>query len=187
VVSYVVDLPFGRGKKIANHVSGLADKMISGWGINGITTYQSGFPVQLGAPDLSNSFGGFSRPVSTGKSGKLDGSAQSRLNQWFDTTQYRLPAPFTFGNISRSLPDVRMNGIRNYDFAIFKAVRFGAEERYAVSFRTEFFNLFNRVQFGPPNSGCCSPSVGGSNSDFGKVTSQANFPRLVQFALRFAF
>jgi len=187
VVSYVLDLPVGKGKKIAGNVSGFVDKVISNWGINGIVTYQSGFPVQLSAPDLSNSFGGFSRAVSSGKTGKLDGSPQSRLNEWFDTSQYLLPQPFTFGNVSRSLPDVRMNGVRNWDFAVFKAVPFGPEARYNVNFRAEFFNLFNRTQFGPPNAACCSPSVGGSNSDFGKITSQVNFPRLVQFALRFSF
>jgi hypothetical protein len=187
VASYVLDLPIGKGKKFAGNVSGFADKLISGWGINGIVTYQTGIPVQLTAPDLSNSFGGFSRPVSSGQSGELGGKAQSRLDQWFDTSQYLLPQPFTFGNISRSLPDVRMDGIRNWDFAVFKAIRFGADGRHSVNFRTEFFNLFNRTQFGPPNAGCCSPAVGGNNSDFGKVTSQNNFPRLVQFALRFSF
>ena len=158
-----------------------------GWGINGITTLQSGFPLQLGADNLSNSFGGSSRPVSTGKSGKLTGSATGRLNEWFDTSAYTPPVPFTFGNLSRTLPDVRTQGINNWDIAIFKNTKFGPEERFGIQFRTEFFNTFNRTQFGYPNTSCCRPEQGGSNNSFGVVSSTANLPRLVQFALRFTF
>lgn len=187
VVSYVLDLPMGRGKKFGKNATGAADKIISGWGLNGISTWQSGFPLQIGGPDLSNSFGGSSRMVSTGKSAKLTGRAEDRLNRWFDTSQFLLPQPFTFGNITRSLPDVRGPGINNFDFAVFKNTNFGPENRLGLQFRTEFFNLFNRVQFGAPDTGCCSPAQGGNNSHFGQITSTANFPRLVQFALRFVF
>ena len=187
VVSYVLDLPVGKGRKFATNVTGVADKLLSGWGVNGITTFQSGFPLQLSGPDLSDSFGGFSRPLSTGKSGKLSGSAQSRLNEWFDTSQYLPALPFTFGNVSRSLPDVRGPGINNFDFAIFKSTTFGPDGRFGVQFRTEFFNLLNRTEFGAPNTSCCRPDQGGTNSSFGVISSTANFPRLVQFALRFSF
>src|SRR6266567_1732401 len=94
-------------------------------------------------------------------------------------------APFTFGNVSRTLPDVRTHGINNWDLAIFKNTKFGPEEMFGVQFRTEFFNLANRTQFGYPNQSCCRPPFG-SNTSFGVVSSQANFPRLVQFALRFS-
>jgi hypothetical protein len=187
VLSYVLDLPFGKGQKFAKDKGGVGGKLISGWGINGITTLQSGFPLGLGADNLSNSFGGSSRPVSTGKSGKLTGSATGRLNEWFDTSAYTPPVPFTFGNLSRTLPDVRTQGINNWDIAIFKNTKFGPEERFGIQFRTEFFNTFNRTQFGYPNTSCCRPDQGGSNNSFGVVSSTANLPRLVQFALRFTF
>ena len=47
VVSYVLDLPFGRGKKYLAGVSGVTSKVVSGWGIDGITTFQRGFPVKI--------------------------------------------------------------------------------------------------------------------------------------------
>src|SRR6185369_2643392 len=49
VVSYVVDLPFGRGQRWLGNVKGAAGKLVSGWRVNGITTYQSGFPLPLTA------------------------------------------------------------------------------------------------------------------------------------------
>jgi hypothetical protein len=71
--------------------------------------------------------------------------------------------------------DVRTAGIANYDFSLFKAI--AVRERLNIQFRTEFFNIFNRVQFGPPGE------VQG-NTQFGIVSTQLNTPRLVQFALR---
>jgi hypothetical protein len=82
---------------------------------------------------------------------------------------------------------VRNDGINNWDFAIIKNTKFGPEERYNIQFRTEIFNTFNRTQFGYPNTACCSPAQGGSNTSFGVVNATANLPRLVQFALRFTF
>jgi len=53
-------------------------------------------------------------------------------------------------------------------------------ERFNLDFRTEFFNLFNRVQFADPGT-----TLG--NPQFGIVTSTQNLPRLVQFGLRLNF
>src|SRR5260370_28856798 len=63
VVSYIVDLPFGAGQKWLSGVRGVPGKIISGWGFNGVSTFQMGFP--LGIANASNqtfSFGGGSRP-----------------------------------------------------------------------------------------------------------------------------
>ena len=47
VISYVLDLPFGHGKKFASGVSGAKDKLVSGWGLDGVSTFQRGFPVKI--------------------------------------------------------------------------------------------------------------------------------------------
>jgi hypothetical protein len=53
----------------------------------------------------------------------------------------------------------------------------------SLQFRTEFFNAFNRTQFGPPGQVFTSGAV----STFGIISSQQNNPRLIQFALRLNF
>jgi hypothetical protein len=108
----------------------------------------------------------------------ISGSAQSRLNEWFNTSCFSQPPAFTFGSESRLDPNLRSAGINNWDFALFKTTQI--TERVGVQFRTEFFNLFNRVQFGQPGSAAGNPS-------FGVVGSQTNNPRLIQFALRAMF
>jgi len=179
VVSYVYDLPFGKGKRMLSGVHGAADKLISGWGFNGVTTLQTGFPLAFTtASNLTNSYGGGSRPNVVTPNVAVSGSAQSRINGWFNVDAYQLPAAFTFGNESRTDPVLRGPGIANWDFSIVK--RTSLTERFKLDFRTEFINLFNRVQFADPVTSKGDPN-------FGKITSQLNLPRLVQFGLRLNF
>lgn len=179
IISYVVDLPFGKGQPMLSGVSGLAGKILSGWGLNGATTFQSGNPLNpTMAVNATNSFGGGSRPNSTGTSAKLSGAAQSRLTGWFNTSAFTAAPAFTFGNVARTLTDVRAHGINNFDFALFKNTTI--TERVGLQFRTEVFNLFNRVQFGYPGTAL-------GTAQFGVISGQYNTPRLVQFALRLQF
>jgi hypothetical protein len=181
VLGYTVDLPFGTGKHWLGHSSHALDALVGGWSLNGITTFQSGFPVAIIAlGNFTSTFGGGNtRPnLVSGCDRGRSGSAQSRLHEWFNTACFTQPSPFNFGNESRADAAIRTAGIANWDAAIVKKVNVG--ERINIQFRSEFFNLFNRVQFGSP-----SPQLG--TSQFGQVTSQANNPRLIQFGLRTSF
>jgi hypothetical protein len=188
VISYVLDLPFGKGKKYLSTSSGWMDRMISGWGVDGVTTFQAGFPLVFtnGQVNGTTLFGGGSRPnVVPGCDANVFGSSTSKLGGWFNAACFTAPADFTFGDEPRVDPRLRAAGIDNFDFAIFKRTRFATNERLGLEFRTEFFNLFNRTQFAPPNTICCTAN----NRNFGVVTGTApgTNPRLVQFALKFLF
>ena len=178
-VAYVNDLPFGKGKRFLSGVGGFADKLISGWGVNGTTTFQDGFPLQFtAAPNVTGFNTGLRPNVAGGCDPKLEGSAQARLNRWFNTSCFTVPASYTFGNASRTDPRLRGHGINNFNFALFK--RTGITERFKVEFRAETFNTFNRVQFGRPNQGATTAA----NNTFGVVSTQINDSRLIQFGLR---
>ena len=180
VLSYVVDLPFGQGQRFLSGAHGIAGKTISGWGLNGVSTFQKGFPLAMTTnSNLTNSFGGGSRPnVTVGCAKEISGAAQANLQQWFNTSCFTQPPAFAFGSESRTDPQLRAHGANNFDFALFKTT--AITERYGVQFRAEIFNLMNRVQFG-------APGLAAGNPSFGIVSSQANNPRLVQLALRFHF
>ena len=186
VLASVLDLPVGKGKKFGNNMSGVANKLLGGWGINTIITFQKGFPIIIGGcPGPQSNVGipdaGCARPDRTALSHLTSGSLSDRLAHWFDTSVFTNGTTFGYGNDSRTEPNIRTDGVKNFDFALFKNTKFGPDERLGMEFRTEFFNGFNHPQFNPPNSGCC----GGSS--FGQVTAQYNLPRLIQFALRFTF
>ncbi len=193
VISYVLDLPFGHGKKFLSGASGVAGKAVSGWGVDGVTSFQRGFPVKItwgGANTALQNAGlgiGNLRPnVVSGCSKTTSGSAKSRLGGtfggpgWINAACFSDPPAWGFGSEPRVDPTLRAQGVNNFDFAVFKRTTFGPDERVGLELRTEFFNLFNHPQFGPPNG-----SFG--SSTFGQVTSQEGNPRLIQFALKFVF
>jgi len=185
VISYVLDLPFGKGKRYLSGAQGWMDKVVGGWGVDGVTIFQRGFPLVFtnGQVNGTTLFGGGSRPNVL--PGCVGGSSTPRIAEWFTTTCFTPPPDFIFGNEPRVDPRLRAQGISNFDFAVFKRARFGSNERLGLEFRTEFFNVFNRTQFAPPNTVCCTAN----NPNFGVVTSTATGtnPRLVQFGLKFLF
>ena len=99
------------------------------------------------------------------------------IDRWFNTGAFAQPAPFTFGNVPRTMPNLRAPGLNNWDLGIQKywAIR---QERMRLQFRGEMFNAFNHVNFYAPNTLFPIPGL------FGPITSA--FPgRDVQFALKF--
>jgi len=188
VISYVLDVPFGKGRKYLSGAEGMLDKIVGGWGIDGVTIFQKGFPLVFtnGQVNGTTLFGGGSRPnIIPGCDAYRPVNIASPLVQWFNTACFAAPGDFQFGNESRVDSRLRSQGIDNFDFAVFKRTRFASSERFGVEFRTEFFNLFNRTQFAPPNTVCCAAN----NQNFGVVTSAApgTNPRLVQFGLKMFF
>jgi Carboxypeptidase regulatory-like domain len=185
VLSGILDLPVGRGRKFANDISPVVDKVVGGWGVDTIITFQRGFPLNIGGCNgLLSGTGipnvGCPRATIVGPRKMTSGSLTTKLNQWFDTSAFGFTNNYGYGTDTRTEPNLRADGIKNFDFALFKNTRFGPDEKLSLEFRSEFFNLFNRTQFNPPNNGFGSPN-------FGQVTGQYNLPRIIQFGLRFAF
>jgi len=182
VLSYVYGLPLGRNRAFGSSWPGWVEAAFGNWQINGITTFSTGFPLALTASNNSGIFSDVQRPNVNGDPNLGGGrTTQARLARWFDTSVFTQPPAFTLGNTSRTLPNVRTDGIRNFDFSIFKDFPFrvfGEEQR--LQFRGELFNLFNTPQFGVPGT------VLGTAS-FGVVSSQLNIPRQVQLALKLIF
>ena len=56
VMSYLYELPFGRGKKFGANASGPVNWLLGGWQVNGITTLQSGTPLSFSANNTAGHF-----------------------------------------------------------------------------------------------------------------------------------
>ncbi len=186
-VSYLYELPVGKGQRFLPNLNGLANGLIGGWGVDGITTFQKGYPLGMSVatnPVGSYGFQGTQRPNVAASCGKAySGSIGSRLGgsgakTFFNTACFTVPSDFSYGNEPRTDGSIRTPGVDNWDMALFKNIPL--TERATLNFRVEAFNLFNRVQFGAPNTQL-------QNAQFGWITRQANNPRLLQFAGRISF
>jgi len=154
--------------------NGALKQVLGGWQINALTTLESGRPIAVSAPIT----GGGNRPNAVaGVKARLDEPAMAR---WFNTEAFSLPPSFTYGNVSRTLPDVHSDGLFNLDLSLFKT--FTLLERCQLQFRAEAFNLTNTPTFDTPGRGL-------NTATFGVVTATAFTPkpREVQFALVLRF
>ena len=188
VVSYALDLPFGQNKRYLTHIGNALNRIVGDWGMDGVTTFQRGFPLVLssGQENDATLFGAGSRPNLLPSCNKADSlSGINRLHKWFNTGCFAAPADFTYGTEPRVDPTLRSDGVDNFDLAAFKRLFFGQQDRAGLEFRVEVFNLMNRSQFAPPNTVCCAIN----NANFGVVTStdSGTNPRLVQFASKIFF
>jgi hypothetical protein len=175
------ELPFGRGKPFANH--GLLSQTIGGWSVGSFFQYDDGLPVQVTSPNNSNSFGGGTtmRPdVVPGVSRTVPGGPQIKNGgAYFNPAAFTPTPAFQFGNAPRYLASVRDPGTLNFDMLTEK--RIPIVEPFALTFRVEFFNAFNRIQFSGPNTSI-------SSSSFGEIfLNQLNTPRDIQASLRLSF
>ncbi len=177
VLNSTYELPFGRGKSFATTMNKPLNAMLGNWQMNGIVTLSQGLPLFLFgvANNTCFCFGGSQRPDATGISPKV---SNPTVDVWFNTAAFAQPAPFTFGNLGRTVNTVRQSAAHNIDFSLFKS--FQPLERLRVEFRAEAFNLTNTPIFGLPGT-----TLGGPT--FGVVTGQENTPRQVQMVLKLVF
>lgn len=176
VFSGVYEMPFGRGRQFGKDMSRWMDLIAGGWQLNGIWTAQSGSTLGIGATNQAGLFTEAIRANNNGTSAAQSGDAHKRLDRWFDTSVFSQPAPFTLGNMGPLVADLRGHHINNLDASIFK--QFAITEKVRLQFRAEAFNSLNRVRFGNPNT----TVTAGAN--FGRITTQSNDPRQMQFGLK---
>jgi Carboxypeptidase regulatory-like domain len=171
VVSYIYELPVGKGKKVGANFNAVTNAVLGGWQVTGVSTFKAGFPISVvGGANNTSSFGGNQRPDVVGN----PTASQPSLQRWFNISAFQQPAPFTFGNAPRYMSTVRAPGLQTFDIGIQKW--FYWRELLRLQFRGEMFNAFNRANFYAPNASFGDPS-------FGRISSTLP-PRDVQFGLK---
>ncbi len=170
-LSTIAELPFGHGRKFMRNANSFAEAVAGGWQMTSIVTAQSGAPFSVFLSTPTANTGTFTRPNRV-CNGNLPSDKQS-MNEWFDVTCFVNPPPFTFGNAGRNI--LIGPGLFTWDLGMGKEFR--TNDRLGLQFRSEFFNLLNRPNFGLPNASIGSAAAGSINS----VVTNA---RQVQFALR---
>jgi hypothetical protein len=170
-LSAVYDLPFGHGRTFMSGANRVEDALAGGWQLTSIVTVQSGAPLSVSLANATANTGTFTRPNRV-CDGNLPGS-QRTIAEWYDTACFVAPPPYTFGNAGRNI--IIGPGLETWDLGADKDFRL--TERFGLQFRSEFFNVLNKANFGLPNG-----SIGSAVA--GTITSVITNARQIQFALR---
>ena len=173
-MSGVWELPFGRGKRFLSQ--GVAGDVLGNWQLNGVVQLRSGQPYNLAvAGDVANigntSFANYARPNIVGD----PNPGRRTINEWFDPNAFAVPS-FSYGDFGRNA--LRSASVYDADLSLFK--NFPVGERFLISFRAEFFNVFNFQNYSVPNS-----LIGVAGA--GLITSNVLPPRVMQFGLHLGF
>ena len=141
--------------------------------MNGIYTWQHGFPITITAQDL----GGVLDTSGTNRANLVGDPKTSdpSIEKWFNTAAFEQPALGQFGTVGRNT--LRGPSTNNWDLALFK--NFDLPKDMKVQFRLESFNAFNHPQFNDPDTNVSSPRFG--------VISSAKPGRINQLGLKFIF
>jgi hypothetical protein len=97
------------------------------------------------------------------------------IKQWFSTTAFQAAPAGQYGNAGRGI--IRGPGAWNINLALSRSFVF--KEHHKLDFRGEIFNLLNHTRFGMPVTTLTSGT-------FGQIL-KASDPRIMQFALKYAF
>jgi len=170
-------LPFGPNRRFARE--GAPARVIGGFSVNAIAQAQSGFPLSIGATNASLQGLAFNslRPNIVGDVKTSADSKADRILHYFNAVAFAQPAPYTFGNAPRTLPNLRGPGYFTTNLSLQRDFNFTEKTRLQI--RAEAFNVFNRANFQMPGT-----AFGATN--FGVITSTED-PRQIQLAARIYF
>jgi hypothetical protein len=179
VINFIYQPNLGRGRGYLNH--GAAGRLLEGWEITGITTFQSGLPFDLFGNRDSEHTGLSDRPDVIGATAIPAGAP--RIQTGPPLSAFALVPYDQAPNLTRNL--FYGPGINNWNVLLSKDN--SITERVKLQLRFEFYNLFNRVQFGQPDN------LIQHTSSFGMSSSQVGQPdgttgaRQIQFGAKLIF
>jgi len=184
VKGYVTyDLPFGKNRTWGSNTHAL-NYLIGGWALGFQPSYASGQP--LGGVSSTMVYPGWMGLRANLAPGAKLGNSFKKLNlanfsdpsnQFFNPADFVNPPDGQLGNSPFIFNNWRGWASLNENLSILKHFNFGDSGRYSASIRAEFYDAFNRHQYGAPNENMASQY-------FGQVTGVSG-NRTGQFGARF--
>jgi hypothetical protein len=173
-VSGIYELPFRASSRAAV-------LLLKGWSLNGVFSYNSGFPF---TPQLSfnpSNNGNTTNPVRPSFNPAFHGTiVTGNPNQFFNPSAFVVPANGTYGNVGRD--SFTGPGLVTFDFAVRKATRL--RERTTLELRGEAFNILNHANFNTPNLIVYSSATAPPSGSAGIITSTSTTSRQIQVAAK---
>ena len=163
----VYDIPFGRGRTWGSDIPRALDAVIGGWQLNGIFRASSGQTFDVRRDGVRVDLVG----------DPYTGDKDLYLNR----TAFQNAPTGRFGTLERN----GLRGPSNWQVNLGLTKNFAIYETWKIQFRTEVFNLFNRIQRTPPNTDLNNTST---FNGFGIIRGSYGFTnRQIQFGLRLEF
>ena len=180
VLNYMWEIPVGRGH--SHLADGGVGKILEGWQLAGITTFSSGLPFDIFTDLDTAHVGEIQRPDFNPTALPLPLS-NSRAQTGPNLALFPDPPFGRGGNLGRNR--FRGPGINNWDMVLQKTIRIS--ERLGLEFRTEAYNLLNRVQFNQPGNRTSDPGTFGQSTSEVRRADGTSGARQVQFGMKFKF
>ena len=189
VLSYIYDLPFGRGRLLARDAHGLVNQIIGNWQLAGVFSAATGNYYtatsinDITGGDCGGTVGYYcSRPNLVGN----PNAAPCVPGTLFNTCAFEDNTDLgTFGNAGRNI--IKGPGYKTWDTSLVK--QFPISEQKRFEFRAEFFNVLNHVNYLFGQFGAISAEP--TPLEFGQAgfgfPLAARAPRQIQVALKFYF
>jgi hypothetical protein len=175
--SWIYQLPFGHGRAFGGGVNRMVNEVIGDWELNGITEIHTGPALGFSATNQAGTSIGDRPNLVPGCNPNVPNPS---IHEWFNIACFSEPALGTQGTMRRTY--LYGPGQVNFDASIAK--NFQVTERVSAQLRSEFFNLFNHPEYGPPATSYSPSSL---SNGFGTITTTVTEGRLVQFALKILF
>jgi hypothetical protein len=193
VFNYVYELPFGRGKQLLSGISRVADAVIGGWQVSGISSYMTGSPFSVGFQVPSSYSSSWWVPLNaTNRADLVAGSTLYAKGSghditsgvpWFNTAAFTAPQPWNWGNSARNL----LFGPGQWNWDIAAAKNFGITEHIRLQLRADFLNAFNHFNLGGPSNIIADTRDGGTPiATSGKIFGGSG-SRVIQVGARISF
>jgi len=194
-VSY--ELPFGKGRRWLTNPNPWVNGFLGGWNMTWLLRYNTGQPFEVSANnpywpmwgnlypnyDLSNYHGPLGTNHFTFLPPDYEGTVPAG-NFFMPNTVATDPAVGTLGKGPATNGDLRCPGSANEDFSLLKYFDMGSD-RYRLSIRAEFYNVFNRHEYYV--QGCAGSRSSVGSDSFGQILGVFDNPRSGQFGIRFEF
>ena len=190
------EFPFGKEQRWLASQNRWVNGIVGGWSTGWLLQYLTGQPFQIGAgnpywPLWGNIYpnynlSGFSGPSDPHKFVYVKpGDPVPPGNFYMPTTVAGNPPTGQFGKGPATNGALRCPGAANENASLLKYFGIGPNGKYKLSFRAEFYNVFNRHYYFI--NGCYGTRSSIGASDFGQIFGVTDSPRRGQFAVRFEF
>src|SRR5262249_52409982 len=105
VISSLIEVPFGRGRRFGNGISRAADLIAGGWTLTGITAFSTGLPVYVSEANTTGMPYFNIRPnrVCDGRDSRLSGNLRNNGFLDFQTSCFQQSAVGYFGTAGRNV------------------------------------------------------------------------------------